>query len=253
MIPIKTVRFIIILLGFIVVFLRICIAGTWIDDFSDRILRDWGGGQTDDVVSAAVVRGHFNYRGKKQGAVYSIRNWGLGEIEDFSLELKFMVRNIRGPEDSYWWVKYMSFNEETRKYEGLIEFMFWHSTAEPNVSIVSIERYVLEDHPEFGQLLHGNSAAMGRFAYENGVWYTLRIEREGNQFTFSIGDFSLFTEDNSVPMGWIGLVFHRRCNIWLDDFTVTGPDVPDGGPGFWAVNRLGEKLSTTWGKLKSQN
>ena len=116
MIPIKTVRFIIILLGFIVVFGRICIAGTWIDDFSDKTLRDWGGGQTDDVVSAAVVRGHFNYRGKKQNAQYRIQNYGLGEIQDFSLELNFMVRHIGVPEESFWLIEYKSFNEKTGKY-----------------------------------------------------------------------------------------------------------------------------------------
>ena len=206
-----------------------------------------------DVVSVAVVNGHFNYRGKKQGAQSVIRNWGIGEIQDFSMELKFMVGNIRVPDECHWRIRHYLFNDETRKYEGIIEFMFWYSEKEPNVSVVSIERYVLEDHPEFGQFFHGNSAAIGRFAYEQGVWYALRIEREGNGYTFSIGDVSLFTEDDSVPMGPIGLVFHGRLNILLDDFTVTGPDVPDGGPGFLAVNRLGEKLSTTWGKLKAQN
>ncbi len=250
--PIKTVQFMIVLLG-LAVFGRICTAGTWIDDFSDKTLRDWGSGRVDDELSAAVVDGHFNYRGKKQNAQYRILNWGLGRIKDFSMESKFMVRNIRGPEDSYWWIEYMSFNEETRKYEGLIKFMFWHSAEEPNVLIVSIERYVIEDHPELWQLLHENTAAMGRFAFEKGVWYTLSIQREGNGYTFSIGDVSLFTEEDSVPMGTIGLLFYGRCNILLDDFTVTGPDVPDGGPGFLAVNRLGEKLSTTWGKLKAQN
>ena len=253
MIPNKTVRSIFVLLGTIVVFKSMCIAGTWIDDFSDNSLRDWGSGQMDDVVSAAVVRGHFNYRGKKQGAQFGFSNWGIGEIHDFSLELKFLVRNIRDPAKSFWWIRYYLFNDETRKYEGLIEFVFRYSEEEPNVSFVSIERYVLEDRLEFRQFFHEKTAAIDRFAYEKGVWYTLRIEHEGNQYTFSIGDVRLFTEDDSVSMGTIGLSFQGRCIIWLDDFTVTGPDVPDGGPGFMAVNRLGEKLSTAWGKLKSQN
>ena len=253
MIPIKTVRLTIVLLGLIVVFGRMCIAGTWIDDFSDQTLRDWGAGQIDDKVSAAVVDGHFNYRGKKQGAGISFGNWELGVIQDFSLELKFKVRHVRVPAESLWQISYYLFNDETSKYEGIIEFTIWYSAEEPNVSFVSIDRIVLEDHPEFGQLLRASTDEIALFAYEKEVWYTLRIERAGNQYTFSIGDVSLFAEDDSVPMGTIGLFFHGRCNIWLDDFTVIGPDVPDGGPGFLAVNLLGEKLSTTWGKLKSQN
>ena len=81
----------------------------------------------------------------------------------------------------------------------------------------------------------------------------MKIEREGNQYTFWIGDVGLFTRDDSVPIGAIQLIFYGRCDIWLDDFTVTGPDVPDGGPGFLQVNSLAEQVTTTWGKLKAQN
>ena len=108
--PIKTVQFIFVFLTGIVVFGRMCIAGTWIDDFSN--LRDWGVGQIDDELSAAIVGGRFNYIGKKQEAIYRIKNSELGEIQDFSLELKFMVGHIQVPEESFWSIQYYSFNED---------------------------------------------------------------------------------------------------------------------------------------------
>ena len=263
--PIKTFRFMIVLLGTVVVFVRMCIGGTWIDDFSDRTLPDWGsplgprhmgGGRINDGVSAGVVDGHFNYEGKKQRVHHDMKNWGLGEIQDFSLELKFMVRNMRDQLESWWFIKYASFNEENGDFDGFMTFL-WHPDVEkPNVSVVIIDRYALgvpEDHPELGQGWLAKTAAIDRFAYEEKVWYTLRIAREGNQYTFSIGDVVLFAEDDSVPMGTIELSFSGWFTIWLDDFTVTGPEVPNGGPGFLGVNPLADRVTTMWGKLKAQN
>lgn len=251
--PNRTVQFIIVLLG-LAVFEQMCIAGTWIDDFSDKTLRDWGSGQVDDVLSATVVDGHFNYRGKKQNAQYRVQNYGLGEIQDFSLELKFMVRHIRVPEESFWEIEYFSFNEETGEYEGIIEFDFRYSEVKPNVALVSIVRFEPEHNLQIGRVIwRGNTAAVARFAYEKEVWYTLKIERSGNRYIFWISDFGLFTDDNTMPIGTIGFSFHGRHNILLDDFTVTGPTVPDGGPGVLQVNPLAEQVTTTWGKLKAQN
>ena len=259
---IKTFRFMIVLMGTVVVFVRMCIAGTWIDDFSDRNLRDWGfrglGGGTviNDEVSLGVVGGHFYFRGKKQHALYSITNRALGKIQDFSLELKFMVRNIRVPRESTWFIRYALVNEETWNLDGLMTFLWYPDFENPKVLVVTIDRYergVLKEHPELGQGWIAQTAAIDSFAYEEKVWYTLRIAREGNQYTFSMGDVVLFAEDDSVPMGTITLTFVGRFTIWLDDFTVTGPDVPNGGPGFLGVNPSAERVTTMWGKLKAQN
>ena len=253
--PIKTFQFMIVLSGTIVVFGQMCIAGTWIDDFSDRNLRDWGfrglGGGTvmNDEVSLGVVGGHFYFRGKKQHAHYNMTNRGF--------ELKFMVRNIRVPRESSWFIRYASFNEETGEFDGLMTFLWYPEHGEePNVIDVTIDRFergVLKEHPEFEGVWIAQTAAIDSFAYEEMVWYTLRIARQGNQYSFSMGDVSLFAEDDSVPMGTIELFFKGRCTIWLDDFTVTGPDVPNGGPGFLGVNPLADRVTTMWGKLKAQN
>ena len=136
---IKTAVFMVILLV-IVVFGQMCVAGMWIDDFSDPTLRDWGSGLIDGKIRVAVVDGHFNYRGKKQRARHGITNSGVGKIQDFSLTLKFMFRHIRVPEESYWSIRHYLFNEVTREPEGIIGFEFRYYAAEPNVAFVSIVR-----------------------------------------------------------------------------------------------------------------
>ena len=116
----------------------------------------------------------------------------------------------------------------------MMHFLWYPDFEKPNVLVVTIDRFELEDHPEIEQFWRANTAAIDSFAYElKRSWYTLRITREGNQYTFSMGDVILFAEDDSVPMGTIELSFHGRSTVWVDDFTVTGPDVPNGGPDFW--------------------
>ena len=247
--PIKTFRLIIVLLGTVVVMGQMCIAGTWIDDFSDRTLRDWGGGRRNQKLSAGIVRGHFYYKGIIEQAFYQTENRALGKIQDFSLELKFMVRNLRVRQGSIWAIDYASFNQKTRGHDGIMKFS-WYPQGEPKINImdVTIDRYEREGEAWFPQ-----TVAIDSFAYEEKVWYTLRITREGNQYTFSMDDVILFAKDDTVPMGTIGLLFFGRGVVWLDDFTVTGPDVPNGGPGFLGVNPLAEGVTTMWGKLKAQN
>lgn len=57
--------------------------------------------------------------------------------------------------------------------------------------------------------------------------------------------------EDSVPSGSIKLNFVGKRNIWLDDFSATGPDVPDGEPGFPRAILQAEKIAAMCGKLKS--
>ena len=79
---VKTTRLMIVLLG-IVVCVRHGIAGTWIDDFSDLNNHDWGpipaiNKFSDGEFSIDINEGYFEFRGKKQNANLSLRNWNLG-------------------------------------------------------------------------------------------------------------------------------------------------------------------------------
>ena len=245
----------------VVGFGQISVAGTWIDDFSDRTLEDWGGSRgfkfQNDEFSAGVNSDRFNFRGKKDNANLSIKNWKVGNVNDFTLEMKFMIRHLPavGPEgtEGYWKICYEAFNEETHEHEGVLEFEFRHALGEfeeRDVTSFWIERGVPEEHPEIGRIWGGHVVASAHFVYEKEVWYTLKIVANGNRYTFWVGDFALDALDDSVPSGSIKFNFVGRCNIWLDDFTVTGTDVPDGGPGFPRAVLPTEKIALMWGNLK---
>ena len=246
-----TFRFISVLLASLVMFGQVCIAGTWYDDFSDRTLWDWGGteGFENDEFHAGVKDGRFNFRGRREGASLSLTNWTLGEIQEFTLEMKFMIRNIHGAEPSSWGIWYRTYDEETRKSRRL-EFKHVFDALEgqdlTSIRIVLWEVGWVEN--EF--VLIKRLAWRTPFEYEKELWYTLKVEVEGNRYAFSVGDFIVEAEDVAMPAGQIKLRFGGRCNIWLDDFTVTGPNVPDGGPGRGRAVPPANKLATMWGKLK---
>ena len=254
--PIKNVRLILVLLAGVVAYGQICVAGTWIDDFSDRTLRDWRSILKGDDWIVIVNNGRFNFRGKNEDFGVTFTNWELGEIQDFSLEMKFMLRHI-GLKESGWAISYEAWNEKKWELEGLVVFSFdfdlGHRILGPDTAFVSIDRVITEEHPQFGIILRGEVIADAGFAYEREVWYSLKIEKDRDRYAFSIDDVILDAAADSVPIGWIALKFYGRLSIWLDDFIVTGPNVPNGGPGSLQVAMPAEKLTITWGKLKARN
>ena len=254
--PIKNSRLILVLLGCVIAYGQVCTAGTWVDDFSDRTLRDWGFIEKNDDWIVIVNNERFNFRGRNEDFGVTFTNWELGEIADFTLEMKFMLKHI-GLKGSGWRIGYEAWNEEKGEYEGFVEFIFdfdfGHHILDPGIASVSIAPSVPEEHPQFGILWRPVSIANGRFAYEKKVWYTLQIKADGDRYTFSIDDLILEGKDDSVLIGRIRLHFYGRLSILLDDFIVTGPNVPNGGPGGLGVVMPAEKLATMWGKLKARN
>ena len=121
--PIKNIRLILVLIGVVIASGQMCIAGTWIDDFSDRTLRDWGHIEKNNNWIVVVNNEHFNFRGKNKDANFRIINRGIGEIQDFSLEMKVMFRHI-DPNESGWEISYKALNKETGEHEGAIGFRF---------------------------------------------------------------------------------------------------------------------------------
>ncbi len=250
--PIKNIRLILVLLGCVIAYGQVCTAGTWVDDFSDRTLRDWGFIEKNDDWIAIVNNERFNFRGKNEDANFALINWELGEIQDFSLELQVMFMNIR--DKSFWRITYVAQPNLMEEPGGFVDFTFdfgfGHRMLDPGTARVDIAASVPEEHPQFGVILRPVIIAEDRFEYEKGVWYTLKIERVGNRYTFSIDGVVLEAAVDSVPIGWIGFRFYGRLSLVLDNFIVTGPNVPNGGPGGLLAVKPAEKLATMWGKLK---
>ena len=246
--PVVCARFVIIVIG-AVVFGRICTAGTWYDDFSDRTSEDWGPLQfiDEEEFSIGIKNGSLNYRGEREDANLSLRNWKLEELRDFMLEMKFMFRNIEVPKESSWRFKYAT--DDDRSLNIKFEYSLG-SIVIPNVAFVEVYR-VLPGFPIFdGRAKH---LGWARFEYEEGVWYRLKFEAHKNRYIFWIENFGLEVVDDSVAAGWIGFQFVGKYNICLDDFIVTGPTVPDGGPGSLRAVSASDRLTTTWGRLKARD
>lgn len=253
-----------VLLITVVPFGQMCIAGTWRDNFSDRANEDWGPldiiDEMSDEYSVGIRNGRFNFRGKRESANLRLVNRSFGEIQGFLLAVKFMIKQLppsAPPKRGGWWeIGYVAFNEETGEDEATLEFSIQHALGKfeaQDVATVSIAKQEPEEHPQIGRILRTKIAALAHFAYEEEVWYTLRIEADDSQYMIWIGDVGLQVEYDSVPSGLIELRFVGMCNIWLDDFTVTGPTVPDGGPGSLRAVPVADRLTTSWGELKARN
>ena len=86
------------------------------------------------------------------------------------------------------------------------------------------------------------------FTLSKDTWYELKIVVEGDHFEFYIdGKLACEFDDNSIPSGKACLVV-RNVHAHFDDIVITGPDIPDGGPGFVVTSQ--SKLATIWGSIK---
>jgi len=80
-------------------------------------------------------------------------------------------------------------------------------------------------------------------------WYELKVTAQKNHIEFYINDeFMGSFDDSSYPSGNIDLGV-ANAHVHFDDIVITGPDIPDGGPGSISI-RQKDKLVAIWGKLK---
>ena len=81
------------------------------------------------------------------------------------------------------------------------------------------------------------------------TWYRLKMEVEGDQITAFVDDAKVFALRDGLFASGPACIAVNGVRATFDDFMVTGPDVPDGGPGY-LVESSG-KLATTWAHLKN--
>ena len=99
-----------------------------------------------------------------------------------------------------------------------------------------------------GQVPEGKVKA---FTPEPDHWYTLKAIAQGSRTEFYLDD-ELVGEFGYAALrsGSVGLVV-SNATAHFDDFVVTGPDTPDGGPGGVSFSvRPEDKLATAWGTTK---
>jgi len=226
-----------------------CAAWVWKDDFSDPTLRDWGESFKSDECIVHVRDECFNFKGLQNRAQFRTKNWALGEIRDYLLEVEWKVKQIdfqRGK----WGIEYEACDVEekngtkhwTSKGVMFFGFSYIFDIAGFNVVILS---YLPGE-------LQAEILARAHFELEKGLWYSFKLEVAGNRYRFSVDDEVIADiEDNTVPAGWLGFQLSGMIDVYFDNFTVTGPYVFDSGPRIEVAEPM-ETLSTTWGELKSE-
>jgi hypothetical protein len=86
------------------------------------------------------------------------------------------------------------------------------------------------------------------FDISENTWYKLEVIAEGEHFGFHINDELIGSfDDDSRPSGTV-LLMLRDAHVHFDDVVITGPEIPDGGPGFAVTSQ--SKLAAIWGSVK---
>jgi hypothetical protein len=211
-------------------FVSFAFAGTWIDDFEDGNLHGWKGVDVNWVVEHGECSGQWANAlagwaeciecGIENSA--SLRDYGIvcraKLVEKLAgVSPHFGIRFRMGPGDGRGdYEAYIDLEEE----EGVFCIAPFQKMSEVRLPFDIVEE----------------------------TWYKLEVIAEGDHFEFFIDDEQIGSFDNaSRPSGSVGLEV-ANAHVHFDDVVITGPEIPDGGPGFAVASQ--SKLATMWGSVK---
>lgn len=200
-------------------------AGTWIDDFEDGTLADWEAAGIPGIwtESKGVVVSELPpaESGNRSFLVTGDEGW-----KDYTVTVKLRIANLVGGD---WCGILLRYNGEDSFYRFALSAA-WTSYAAGTANETKEQKNL---RVGFGQ------------------WYELRAEAKNDSFKFFINDqLALEFTDSLLSSGRVGL-FTQNSMTEFDDFSISGPEVADGGPGF-PVEPEG-KLATTWSEIKQQD
>jgi len=242
----NTIRVSLIFVILTFVLSSLAIAGTWIDDFNDGDLAGWRMlvcFWRDRIVvldegnwffeNGAIVGGDDN-QGKRYDLYTGDMSW-TDYIVEVSVKLSKRLEDC--PEDTGVWLI-------ARSQEG--------------EGKIGLNGYVV------GMIIwHGFQVLRGGFKYVNGFdsnnqilalpseanrWYRLKINVEKDLITGFVDDVKVYElRDGTFTSGLVGIAVNG-VKATFDDLMVTGPNIPDGGPGH-SVNPSRSSV-TTWANIK---
>ncbi len=206
-------------------------AGTWRDDFEDRITREWKIYNLDRQVENWWVN-----QGEAAGRIFKrgfISLWLTGELEWENYSVSCRAKLVKERNDpARVGLSLHDRGDEHTRYLFFIDF--FHSTvlitrAEPN-------QWFTREFP---------------FVSDIDTWYKLRATVGEGQLEFQVND-QVFTAVDQFPLkpGQAGLVV-GNAEARFDDVAITGVNIKNGGPGRQQlpVDTQGS-LTTTWGRIK---
>ncbi|RKU13465.1 hypothetical protein C6502_03630 [Candidatus Poribacteria bacterium] len=209
---------------------QISFAGTWRDDFEDRITREWKIYNLDRQVENWWVN-----KGEAVGRIFKrgfMSLWLTGELdwENYSVSCRGKLVKERN-DPAYIGLTLHDRGEEDTRYLFFINFFFG------TVSIIkaSPRNWSTRTFP---------------FVSDIDTWYHLKATVNDGQLEFQVNGQVFVSEDSSpLKSGQAGLVV-GNAEGRFDDVAITGVNIKNGGPGrARAVDRQ-EALTTTWGRIK---
>ena len=210
---------------------NISFAGTWRDDFEDRITREWKIYNLDRQVENWWVN-----QGEAVGRIFKrgfMSLWLTGKLdwENYSVSCRAKLVKERN-DPAYIGLSLHDRGDEHTRYLFFINFFFGTASiikASPNV-------WVPQTFP---------------FVSDIDTWYRLRATVKDEQLEFQVND-EVFTAEDPFPLksGQAGLVV-GNAEGRFDDVAITGLNIKNGGPGRQQlpVDTRGS-LTTTWGRIK---
>ena len=224
----------VLLIAFVPVIVLMCedisFAGTWRDDFEDRITREWKIYNLDRQVENWWIN-----KGEAVGRIFKrgfISLWLTGKLDWENYTVSCRAKLVKERNDpARIGLTLHDRGDEHSRYLFFINFFFG------SVSIIKASPNVW-------------SAREFPFVSDIDTWYQLRATVNEGQLEFQVND-QVFVSVDSSPLksGQAGLVV-GNAEGRFDDIAVTGESIRNGGPGRpRAVNKQGT-LTTTWGQIK---
>ena len=206
-------------------------AGTWRDDFEDRITREWKIYNLDRQVENWWVN-----QGEAVGRIFKrgfMSLWLTGELdwENYSVSCRAKLVKERS-DPAYVGLSLYDRGDEHTRYLFFINFFFGTvsiTKASPNV-------WSTREFP---------------FVSDIDTWYRLRATVNDGQLEFQVNDQVFVSEDvhQSLKPGQAGLVV-GNAEGRFDDVAITGVNIKNGGPGRPRAVDTQQALTTTWGRIK---
>ena len=205
-------------------------AGTWRDDFEDRITREWKIYNLDRQVENWWIN-----KGEAVGRIFKrgfISLWLTGKLEWENYSVSCRAKLVKERNDpARVGLTLHDRGDEHSRYLFFINFFFGTvsiTKAAPNL-------WSTREFP---------------FPSDIDTWYKLRATVSESQLEFQVNDQVFVAEDpNPLKPGQAGLVV-GNAEGRFDDVAVTGENIRNGGPGRPHAVDLQGRLTTTWAQIK---
>lgn len=205
-------------------------AGTWRDDFEDRITKEWKIYNLDRQVENWWIN-----KGEAVGRIFKrgfISLWLTGKLEWENYSVSCRAKLVKERNDpARVGLTLHDRGDEHSRYLFFINFFFGTvsiTKAGPNI-------WSTREFP---------------FVSDIDTWYKLRATVSDGQLEFQVNDQVFVAEDpHPLKPGQAGLVV-GNAEGRFDDVAVTGESIRNGGPGRPHAVDAQEVLTTTWGQIK---